>query len=204
MPEINKKNIIIAIILAIIIILIIVINMPKAEESEQEWLIESNTQEIEQTKESKIVVHITGQVTNNGIVEINEGERIADAIEKAGGLTPEADITKVNLAYILTDGQKIYIPSIHEKGEEEYVTQSSGENVIIENNLSKKEEKKININTANEQQLQELQGIGESMAKRIVEYRKANGKFTSTEDLKKVSGIGEAKYNKIKDYICIK
>lgn len=207
MPEINKKNIIITLVIIVtIIIVIIVTNMTQTEEeNEQDWIEnEPVLQESTQIEQKKIKVHITGQVLNNGIVEINEGERIVDAIEQAGGVTEEADLSKINLAYVLQDGQKINIPSIHDKEQEEYVTQESGKDIITENNLSKKVEKKININTANEQQLQELQGIGESMAKRIIEYRKINGKFKSIEEIKNVSGIGEAKYNKIKEYICIK
>lgn len=211
MLEINKKNIIITLIIIVAIITIIIVTNISENKNEEEWLEAENTlQENQQTKENmqtqenKIIVHITGQVINNGIVEINEGGRIIDAIEKAGGVTEEADLSKVNLAFVLTDGQKIHIPSINEKNEIEFVTQSSGENIIVEKDSLKKEGKLININTANEEQLQELQGIGASMAKRIIEYRKTNGKFNKIDDLKNVSGIGEAKYNKIKDYICIK
>jgi len=216
--SINKKSIIIVLTVIIVIITIIIINITNImnlEENNEQWLIdEINTNITEQNEieekiieKEKIVIHITGEVVNNGIVKLEEGERIIDAIEKAGGTTEKADLSKVNLAYVLADGQKLYIPSIEEKFEGEYITEGSGENVIIENNLTKKEEKGnkiININTANEQELLNLQGIGESIAKRIVEYRKINGKFNSIEDIKNVSGIGEAKFNKIKNYICVK
>ena len=197
--EINKKNIAIAIIIVIIIIAIIITNMTQTEEKEEEWIQETEvTQQAEPIEEKKIKIHITGEVVNKGIVEIAEGGRIIDAIEKAGGTTQTADLSKINLAYVLEDGQKVNIPSINDKqleNEEDYITQESGEDIIKEKSTSKKAEKKININTANEQELQNLQGIGEAMAKRIVEYRKANGKFKVIEDLK---------YDKIKQNICVK
>lgn len=208
MLEINKKNIAIVAIIVIIIIVIIIINMTQTEEKEEDWIEEVElTQETEPEEHKKIKIHITGEVINKGIVEINEGGRIIDAIEKAGGTTQIADLSKINLAYVLEDGQKVNIPSINDKqleNEEQYITQENQENVIVGENLSKKTEKRININTANEQELQNLQGIGETMAKRIVEYRKANGKFKEIEDLKNVKGIGNAKYDKIKQNICVK
>ena len=83
--------------------------------------------------EEKIIVHITGQVNKTGILELKLGARIADAISAAGGTTEEADLNKINLAYELQDGQKIYIPSKNENSDEiTYVTSESGENVIVE------------------------------------------------------------------------
>lgn len=159
----------------------------------------TNEVEMEETKvEEEIVVHITGQVINSGIVKLKENSRIIDAIEAAGGATKEADLTKINLAFILSDGQKIYIPSVEDEEIKEYVTENSGENVREESDSL---EQSININTATSQQLQKLPGIGETIANRIIAYRNSKGKFEKIEDLKNVSGIGEAKFNNIKDYI---
>ncbi len=149
---------------------------------------------------AEIVVHITGQVMNQGIVKLAEGARVIDAIEAAGGATPEANLSKINLAYLLEDGIKLYIPSVNDKEEEEYISSSSA-NGQTENN---KEVLKVNINTSTSEELQKLPGIGEAMASRIIAYRKENGKFSKIEDLKNVSGIGDAKFNNIKSYIYVK
>ena len=82
--------------------------------------------------EDEIKIHITGEVKKEGIVIINKGDRIEDAINKAGGLKEDADINKVNLAYELLDGQKVYIPSIYENNVDEYLDDSPGEGVIEE------------------------------------------------------------------------
>ncbi len=157
---------------------------------------------------AEMVVHVSGQVVNPGVVRLQEGARIIDAIEMAGGVTEEADLEKVNLAYLLEDAQKVYIPSKKEKTESAYVLEGSGEEAFLLNEggkSSKKEEKlMININTAKEEELEKLDGIGSSIATRIVNYRKENGKFNSIEEIKNVSGIGESKFNKIKNYIYVK
>ena len=163
----------------------------------------------------KIIVHISGEVISPGVISLEEGARIVDAINMADGVTEEADLSKVNLAYVLEDAQKIYIPNINEKEEKEIVENieegvvirgsgMSDENNSSSGNNSKNENVKININTANVKELQKLSGIGESIALRIVTYRKENGKFNSIEDLKNVSGIGENKFNKIKNNIFVK
>ena len=156
-----------------------------------------------------IIVHITGAVRNWGIIELPMNSRIADAIEKAGGLTEEADISNVNLAYILEDGMKVRIPSINDivedgKQEENYISKENGENVVdFSKNNSKSVNDVVNINTATQTELETLTGIGTSTALKIVNYRNENGKFESIEDIKNVSGIGEAKFNNIKRLICI-
>lgn len=159
----------------------------------------SNEEKIEVMEVQNIVIHITGQVVNQGVVKLKEGARVIDAIEAAGGATLEANLSKVNLAYLLEDGMQIHIPSINDEEEEEYISSSE-----VSKNKGSKEATKVNINIATSEELQKLPGIGESMAARIIAYRKENGKFTKIEDLKNVSGIGEAKFNNIKNYIYIK
>jgi len=172
------------------------------EDSTEENNIQNNEVKIEEIIEkSQIIVHITGEVVNRGIVKLEEKSRIIDAIEAAGGTTKDADLTKINLAFVLSDGQKIYIPSINDKEIKEYVTEGSGETIKQESNSLNKS---ININTATSEQLQKLPGIGESIANKIIAYRNSNGKFKKIEDLKNVSGIGEAKFNNIKEYIYVK
>lgn len=157
-------------------------------------------------QENKIIVHITGEVKKTGILTLNQGARISDAIKAAGGTTSEADLDQVNLAYKLQDGQKIYIPNKKDKNKAKvYITSESGNNVIEEGNTSEEggKNKKVNINQATKSELETLPGIGEAMANRIIEYREQNGKFQKIDDLKNVKGIGEAKFNKIKELITI-
>lgn len=157
--------------------------------------------------EGKIVVHITGEVKNTGILILPEGARIADAIESAGGATEEADLDEVNLAYELQDGQKLYIPNKNDKNNTEnkmYITSESGNNVIVESKNTKEGvNKKVNINTASQSELETLPGIGAAIATRIIEYREQNGKFNKIEDLQNVKGIGDAKFGEIKEYIVV-
>lgn len=158
----------------------------------------------------KIVIYVAGAVKNEGIYELDENSRIADCIEKAGGLTDDANIKVINLAFVLEDGMKVYIPKNSEINEVKdetstYVSKENGSantGTTTSKNTSVKSSK-ININTANQTDLETLPGIGPSTAQKIINYRKENGKFGSIEDIKKVSGIGESKYSKIKDYITI-
>ena len=134
-----------------------------------------------------IVVYICGAVKENS--------RVCDAIELAGGLTQDADLTNINLAYILEDGEKIYIPH---KGEQISSITSDNYTNSPSNDL------KININKASQTELETIPGIGPSTALKIINYRNENGKFSKIEDIKNVSGIGDAKYEKIKEFIKIK
>lgn len=158
------------------------------------------------TKDKMITVHVIGEVVSPGVVSLKEGSRIIDAINSCGGKTENADITKINLAYILEDGIQIYVPRLDDDIDNvEYIREGAGENVISDNVVQDdKKIIKVNINTANLDKLQTLPGIGEAMAKRIIEYRTENGKFQSIEDIKNVSGIGDSKFEKIKEYIVIK
>lgn len=188
-------------------------NKNNVNENVSENLENININEMkEETEEAKIAIHITGEVKKKGILYLNKGARIADAIEASGGATKNASLDQVNLAYILEDGQKIYIPNKNEKIETgAYIITNSGKNVLVEEgNGSTATEKnvkgvsrKVNINTANQTELETLQGIGPSLAQRIIEYRRENGKFQTIEDIQNVKGIGDSKYSNIKDDICI-
>ena len=113
----------------------------------------------------------------------------------------ESDLNKINLAYILEDGQKIYIPNKSEKIENnEYIIDGSGNNA---KSNSLKEVGKVNINEAMQTELEQLPGIGPSLATRIIEYREQNGNFNNVEDLQNVKGIGDAKFNDIKDKVTV-
>lgn len=208
--KINQNKILIYVLIIIIVIIVFFIvivfyyfnnrteNIEYNENLVNELNIENNKISDENIKEeSKIKVHITGEVRNPGLYELEEGSRILDIINLAGGITPEANLDKVNLAYQISDGQKVKIPSIKDEEVGNYIFENSGENVIEED----KNNTKIDINKADLNDLITLSGIGESTAQKIIDYREKNGKFKKIEDIKNVSGIGESKYNQIKDYI---
>ena len=170
------------------------------EEVENETNNENNIDEENEVLE-EIVVHVTGEVNKPGIVVLKSNSRIADAINEAGRATKEADLNQINLAYILEDGQKIYIPNKNEKiDEDEYITEGNENNI---GNSNSKEGEKVNINEAMQTELEELPGIGPSLASRIIEYREQNGDFKKIEELQNVKGIGDAKYNDIKDKVTV-
>ena len=165
----------------------------------------SNDFNIITNSTNNIIVYICGAVKNNKVVTLKENSRICDAIDAAGGLISDADLTTINLAYILEDGEKIYIPK---KGENiENISslylnnKGSSSSSYSSSNLKNN---KININKATQTELETIPGIGPSTALKILDYREKNGKFSSLEDIKNISGIGEAKYNKIKNYISVK
>ena len=204
MEILSKKQKVIVVVLIIFMCLIIgyyfINKTQKNDYSELETIAEEKEQEEEIIDEDKIVVHITGEVENEGIIELEKGARILDAIEKAGGTTEEANIADVNLAYSLKDGQKIKIPNINEE-DEQIIKEEAGEDIIIEGD--NKKEEKININTANQTELETLSGIGPSTALKIINYKKEHGKFNNIEEIKNVPGIGESKFENIKEYICV-
>ena len=173
-----------------------------AESETKEEEKEKNEEKEEETPK-EIIIHITGAVENEGIVRLKEGSRIIDAIEAAGGLTSEVNLKKVNLAYTVQDGQKIYIPKTSDIDAEIGIDAKTGEAVIVYNGTEEGTTGKININTATLNELLSLSGVGESTAEKIIEYRKENGRFKTIEEIKNVSGIGNLKYESIKDYICV-
>ena len=192
----NKKIIIIIGVIILIIISIYVltkIDEYNYEENNYEEYFAEEENIIKEEAKKVIVVHIIGEINKPGIVELEEGARVIDAIKKAGGTTEKADLAQINLAYILKDGQKIYIPNTEDNDKKiEYNTAN------IENNIK---EEKININTADEDELQRLPGVGASTATKIIKYREENGSFRRIEDIQNVKGIGEAKYNDLKEQI---
>ncbi len=133
-------------------------------------------------------VHIKGEINNPGYYELKFGSRLNDVIKKAGGLTDDADVDRINLAEKLIDGIEIIIPS---KWDEETVSEASQNGDAV------------NINTAGILDLCEVNGIGESTAKAIIKYREEHGNFVSVEDIKNVNGIGESKFESIKSEITV-
>jgi len=140
--------------------------------------------------EPEIFVDVTGAVNKPGVYTLTVKSRVIDAIKAAGDSAPGADLSTINLARVLNDGEQIYVDSL--------VMNSSGQRVS-----KKTPSGPININRATARQLDALDGIGPVIAARIVEYRKINGSFLSVDDLQKVSGIGAAKFAQIKSKVRI-
>lgn len=198
-----KKIIILGVVFLGIVIYIIYKTISNKEYDEIYYDEFRNIEQHEKVQEEKksIFLHITGEVKNPGIIKIDVNSRVADAIEAAGGVTDNANLDKINLAYVLSDGQKLYIPSIYDEEKKEIITEEIGEKIIEE--FSIKQNSKININTATQTELETLTGIGPSTAIKIINYRKENGKFKHLEEIKNVPGIGENKFQLIKDEICV-
>jgi competence protein ComEA len=135
--------------------------------------------------EPEIFVDVAGAVNKPGVYSLSGKSRVIDAIKAAGDSAPGADLSTINLARILNDGEQIYVDST--------VMNSSGGRVSKSVHTGP-----ININRATAKQLDALDGIGPVIAQRIVEYRKTHGSFISIDDLQKVSGIGAAKFAQIK------
>lgn len=197
----SKKIEIIGIILLILGI-IYIIKIKVDESDNMSLILETSTNEViansNNEEKATIKVHIDGQIKNRGVVELEEGSRLVDAVEKSGGLTEEADTSNINLAYVLQDGEKVYIYSKQEI-EELKINGNLNEEISSMN----KKDTKININTATQTELEEITGIGPSLAQRIIEYRESNGKFKNIEELKNVSGIGDKKFESMKSEITI-
>lgn len=205
-----KKKFFIKIIVIIVFFIIVGVNFVKNKVEDnsynnmyEELKIESiNENIIEIPKEqNKIKVYVTGAVKTPSVVELEEGARIQDAINLAGGAREDADLEEVNLAYSLEDGEKLYIPNINENVAE-YITKESGVNVTEYSKNS--ETTKVNINTNNVDELKKLPGVGESLAQKIIDYRNENGNFKSIEELKNVNGIGAKKFESMKKYLRVK
>lgn len=147
-------------------------------------------------KDKSIIVEIKGEVKKPDVYTLDENSIIKDLIEIAGGLTANADVSNINRAKKLQNHELVYIANKSEKDMEVKGTNSS-----IDMTNKESVNGKVNINSATLEDLKTLNGIGDSKAKSIIEYREKNGNFKSIEDIKNVTGIGEKMYEKIKDQI---
>lgn len=148
--------------------------------------------------DSLLSVDVEGAVRSPGLYELALGSRVGDAVEAAGGMTKHALRGSVNLAAALEDGQLVLIPVKSKKTDEPSAGGLSTGNASAAPGSST-----VNINTASATELQQLSGIGESLSQRIVDYRQANGPFSSVDELANVSGIGEARLAAIRDQISV-
>ena len=178
--------------------------IPEAEKSMFESPVEETVQVSvdgqEQTKidtdvmESMAVVHVCGQVKNPGVYELPNGSRKNDAVVAAGGFTAQANVSYINLAQTLTDGEQIYVPC---EGEE---TEKPDDHSGTEGTTTGT---KVNLNTADEERLCTLPGIGATRARQIIAYRESNGRFQNVRDIMNVSGIKESVFEKISELVTV-
>ena len=189
-------------------------NKDSAEGAEiEENVLESAADSVEKesemwTERQKVIyVHICGAVAAEGVYTLSEGSRLIDGVTAAGGFLPVADTSYHNLAALLSDGQKVYVPTEEETKEvpvserTEPVGNVGAKNAEGTENTA--QQAKVNLNTAGIEELTTLSGIGESKAKSILQYREKVGAFQKIEELKKVSGIGEAMFERVKDQITV-
>ena len=166
-----------------------VIAVPKDSTDEKE----DGNQKEEVVEQDLITVDVKGAVKTPGIYDLPVGSRINDAVQKAGGLTDNADSKSINLAQKISDEALVYVPT---KGEDtSQATQS--------NTSNSKENKKVNLNKASLEELKQVKGLGAKRAQDIIDHRDSNGKFKSVDELKKVSGIGTKTIEKLKEYVTV-
>ena len=142
-----------------------------------------------------ITVDVKGAVKSPGIYDLPIGSRVHDAVQKAGGLTEEADSKSLNLAQKVSDEALVYGPT---KGEEAVSQQAASGTTP-----STSKEKRVNLNKASLEELKQVKGLGGKRAQDIIDHREANGKFKSVDELNKVSGIGAKTIEKLKDYVTV-
>ena len=154
---------------------------------------DDKNQKEEVVEQDMITVDVKGAVKSPGIYDLPVGSRINDAVQKAGGLTENADSKSINLAQRISDEALVYVPTKEEATNQE--THSTASN--------SKENKKVNLNKASLEELKQVKGLGAKRAQDIIDHRESNGKFKSVDELKKVSGIGAKTIEKLKDYVTV-
>ena len=209
----NKKKIIIFILILFICPIGLVIKdkleskddiyvLTEEEKSSDESMEEQEIKKEENNiTDKKITVYVSGAVNKPGIVTLNEGDRLAKAVEKVGGTTKKADLNGINMAIKLQDEMHYIVPRIGE------VVKDSASEVVSEGNFNQAESSKtsqININTATIEELDKLPGVGEATANKIVNHRSENGEIKYIEEIKNVNGIGDKKFEEMKNLICVK
>ena len=176
---------------------------------------ESEAVSDKEMQQAMIYVDVCGAVANPGVFQLAAGSRVFQAIEAAGGYLPEAALTCVNRAGVLTDGQQLYIltqeemerqgldPAEMSRASDGQMNGSAGTGQNTGMAAQVQQDNRININTADEAQLTTLTGIGATRAQAIIAYREENGPFAAIEDIMNVQGIKEGTFAKIKDEIVV-
>ena len=164
-----------------------------SKDSASEKEEKSQKSETEEVEQDLITVDVKGAVKSPGIYDLPVGSRINDAVQKAGGLTENADSKSINLAQRISDEALVYVPT-----KEETTSQEAHSNAS-----NTKENKKVNLNKASLEELKQVKGLGAKRAQDIIDHRESNGKFKSVDELKKVSGIGAKTIEKLKEYVTV-
>lgn len=204
----NKDKIIIGLVIALALVLgnnyvkdkdnNLLDNEVSLLETDDDLLIENESNDQIANENDQIKVHISGQINREGVYEVKDGDRLDDLIKQAGGLSPDADSKSLNLAMKLEDQMKIYIPS-----EGEILNQENEDtDQIVSKPDSTSEDGKININTASKEELMTLPNIGDKRAQAIIDYRESK-KFETIEEIKNVTGIGEKFYQAMVELITV-
>ena len=217
-----RKQIILGIIVILLFSIITAFSVKKylsnKSEVKESVVVKKKEKKIETVEKELLLVDIKGEVVSPGIYELDSNSRVIDVINKAGGLTENANTEVINLSKKIIDEMVIIIYSNAQV--EDFSKTKEIENKVIdscnqidENSLhndaciskdnSISSSTKVSINTGTLEELMNIPGVGESKAKSIIEYRTSNGNFKTIEDIKNVSGIGDSLFAKIKDYITI-
>ena len=152
-----------------------------------------------ETEDRLVTVDVKGAVKKPGVYQLQSNSRVHDALEKAGGLTDEADLKSVNQAQKLSDEAVVYVAKVGENAVD--VTTSAPASATSGTGQTKSA--LVNLNTATEADFQTISGIGQKRAQDIIAYREANGRFKSVDELKNVSGIGAKTLEKLKEYVTV-
>ena len=193
LDKLLKNKMKLAKILLIVLIIVAAIFIKVNNKNKDEVKVEVNNNDNIATQE--MYVDISGEVNNPGVYIVEPETRLFEVIQKAGGLTDDADTNQINQADFVEDGEKIIIPSSN-------TTTDSNHNIITESVEIPSNSGIININTASKDQLMTVSGIGEVTAEKIIEYRSKH-RFKKKEDIMNIKGIGNAKFEKMKDEICV-
>lgn len=152
-----------------------------------------------ETDDQLVTVDVKGAVKKPGVYQLQSNSRVHDALEKAGGMTEEADLKSINQAQKLSDEAVVYVAKVGENAVD--VTTSAPASATSGTGQAKSA--LVNLNTATEADFQTISGIGQKRAQDIIAYREANGRFKSVDDLKNVSGIGAKTLEKLKEYVTV-
>lgn len=189
-------------------------SLKEPKEEKKEVTIKKQAKEDKETVSQKVLIDVKGEVNTPGVYELTVDNTVIDAIKKAGGLTSQSDTSNINLSKKLEDEMVIIVYSKEEINEmnkeiecppcnDVCVTKEDEKALLEEKETEEKITGKVNLNEADIEALQTLDGIGEVKAKAIIDYRDKNGPFKQIEDIKNVSGIGDSVYEKIKDNITV-
>ena len=179
-----------------------------SEENDDTNQAKEDAQPSQEDTSQRIVIYIDGCVAHPDVYELPASARVKDSIDRAGGLTSDADVAALNLASELHDGEKVHIPRV---GEDATLTRdptgvASGDSYRQDRGASTTRKgqsltRPISLNKASKNELLELPGVGPAMADRIIADRREHGPFKHVEDLKRVKGIGSKKFEKLRKYL---